>query len=87
MADIARTPWTEPLTTRERIDVLVTGKKYDVRRWWKSGLWRWIAHRLPRRLALFVYIRVMAEAWAATNKSPDEITYEEAYKIWEGKRH
>ncbi len=53
------------------------------RDWWfwfkDEGLPLWIAWKLPRRVALWAFIRVTA----ATGENPSEITYESAYKAWE----
>jgi hypothetical protein len=79
-----RRPYTEPYTLRERLMIRFTGAKYDWRAFWRNGLWQWIAHWLPRRIAYFAMIRVMAHAWAkAGNKTPNELTYEEVCRYWE----
>ncbi len=59
-----RTPYTEPYTARERLTIQVDLRRYDWHAFWDSGLWQWLAHLLPRRLALFAFIRVMGHAWA-----------------------
>lgn len=56
---------------------------WGVRAWWywftTEGFPMWLAWALPRKIALWCFIRVMA----ATGDSPDQITYESAYKAWE----
>lgn len=56
--------------------------------WGPRAWWYWmreekipmtIAWALPRRIALWTFIRVMS----ATGQSPDDITYESAYKAWQ----
>ena len=55
--------------------------------WYLSGWWHWvkeatprqIAWLLPRKVALWAFIRVVA----ATGQNPDQITYESAYNAWE----
>jgi len=54
---------------------------YSMRIWWlerPEKIARAAAYWVPRRVALFVFVRVCA----ATRLSPDEITYENAYKSW-----
>lgn len=61
--------------------------RYDFWRWRTTGLWQSLAHKLPRRIAYFAYIRVMAHAWAdAGNKHPDELTVQETCERWEQTR-
>lgn len=59
-------------------------KGWGPRDWWfwfkREGFPMWAAWRIPRPIALWVFVRVMA----ATGDSPDRITYESAYKAWEG---
>jgi len=40
----------------------------------------WVAWALPRRIALWAFIRVVI---SASGDSPSEITYDSAYKAWE----
>jgi hypothetical protein len=40
----------------------------------------WLAYQVPRKVALLVFVRVCS----ATQLAPDEITYEGAYKAFEG---
>ena len=40
-----------------------------------------LAFNLPRRVALFAFVRVCAE----TGDSPSDISYDSAYKAWEVK--
>ena len=53
------------------------------RDWWywfvHDGFPMWVAWALPRRIALWTFIRVMA----ATGDNPDNITYKSAYDAWE----
>lgn len=48
----------------------------------------WLAHVMPRQLAYFAYIRVMAHAttgpWGMEH--PDDVGYSKAAKRWEMKR-
>jgi hypothetical protein len=80
---IAREPYTEPYTLRERLGIAWSLKRHDLWRFRETGLWQWLAGKLPRRLVLFAFVRVMSHAWVETGKTPDAITYEEAYKAWE----
>ncbi len=45
---------------------------------------KWIAWHLPRHIVLWCYIRVMANATTGegSGQTPDEITYEQAYRRW-----
>lgn len=56
---------------------------WGIRAWWHwfsdQGFPMFVAWSLPRRIALWAFIRVMA----ATGQAPDDITYESAYKAWE----
>ena len=55
--------------------------------WYLSGWWHWVkesvpmwlAFRLPRKVALWAFIRVTA----ATGENPDLVTYRSAYDAWE----
>lgn len=48
--------------------------------------WRWIAWRLPKGLAYWVYIRVFAYATTVhSTKAPDELTYSDTMKAWEAR--
>lgn len=53
------------------------------RDWWfwfrREGFPMWVAWALPRRIALWAFIRVIS----ASGDSPSEITYDSAYKAWE----
>lgn len=56
---------------------------WGVRAWWfwfrEEKIPMTLAWMLPRKIALWAFIRVMA----ASGDSPSEITYESAYKAWE----
>lgn len=83
--ELTRAPYSDPLTLRERLAVKRDLATYDARKFIHTGFWQWLAHRLPRRLVYFAYIRVMAHAWAEVgNKHPDEIGYQEACERWMG---
>lgn len=80
---IAREPFTEPFPFRERLSIRVYWARHDIGKWLRYGVWQSLAHKLPRRLAYFAYVRVMAHAWAeAGNKHPDELTYREVCERW-----
>lgn len=82
--ELTREPYSEPLTLRERVAVTRYGIKHDVRTFWRNGLWERLAQRMPRRLAYFAFVRVMAHAWSdAKHKEPNDITYQEACERWE----
>jgi hypothetical protein len=59
-------------------------KRYDLWRFRTEGLWRRIAWKLPHQLVLWCFIRVMGNVKMTGTKGPDDITYSEAYKAWEG---
>lgn len=86
MADnTIREPWTTPYTLKERASIRYSLKRYDLWRFWDSGLWQRLAFALPDRVALWAFIRVMAYASARVEngtRHPNSITYEEAYKAW-----
>ena len=46
---------------------------------WREDLPMRLAWMLPRKVALWAFIRVMA----ATGDNPADITYDSAYKAWE----
>lgn len=73
--------FTEPYTLRERISIRFDLARYDVWRFREDGFARWVAFHLPRKLALWAFIRVMANA--GSDQHPDEMTYGDAYKAWE----
>ena len=56
---------------------------WGVRAWWfwftTEGFPMWVAWALPRRIALWAFVRVSA----ATGDSPDQITYAKCYAAWE----
>lgn len=57
--------------------------KYDVRRFFREGIWQKIAFRMPRRVAYWAMIRVVSHAWVqAGTKEPDQITYSEMCEAW-----
>lgn len=83
-----RVAFTEPFTIRERMSIKWAFARYDVRRFIESGLWQKLAHLLPRRIAYFAYIRVVAHAWAQVgNKHPDELNYGETCDLWMAPKH
>ena len=47
--------------------------------------YQWLAWKLPRRVALWCYIRVMAHATTTiySDQHPDDVGYSAAYKAWE----
>lgn len=75
-----REPWTEPYTRRERLNIRYDLKRYDVRRFFEAGLWQRLAWMLPRKLALWAFIRVCGNV---SDLPPDQITYPVAYDRWE----
>jgi len=55
--------------------------RYYIRHWVLSRpdkLAWWLAWKLPRRVALFAFVRVCG----ATGNSPSQITYASAYDAW-----
>jgi hypothetical protein len=44
-----------------------------------------IVWHLPPKIIMWAYVRVMALAWAETNKQPDEITYSDVFEVLERK--
>lgn len=83
---LARQPYTEPLTSRERLSVFVYGTKLNLKALRRDGFPRFVANKLPKRVAYFAYVRVFAHAWSdAGNKTPDDITYEDACKSWQSR--
>lgn len=56
---------------------------WGIRAWWvwfcDEGFPMWVAWALPRRIALWTFVRVMG----ASGQAPDQITYESAYKAWQ----
>lgn len=81
-----REPYTEPYTRRERLSIRKELLTYDVRRFFREGIWRRLAWMLPHRVCLWAFIRVAGHAWVATNKPPDELNYPAIYDAWEAKR-
>lgn len=80
-----RVPYEEPLTVKERLSVRYMLKKGDVMAFFDHGLWQWLAWKMPHRLVLWCFIRVCANA--GTDVPPDKITYDLAYKRWEGTKN
>lgn len=81
-----REPFTKPYTRRERLSIRYSLKRYDVQQFFREGIWRRVAWRLPHGLAYWTMIRVFGHAWAeAGNKTPNELTYEDVSKAWEAK--
>lgn len=64
----------------------VKSRLYALRIWWlerPDKIAAWLAYRVPRRVALFVFVRVTAAASVShPTKHPDELTFGETYKSW-----
>ena len=59
---------------------------YQLREWWHTKLPQWAAHKLPRRIAFFAYVRVHAHATQSpglTDRTPYEIDWHEAMEAWD----
>ena len=50
-----------------------------------NKFYQWLAWHMPPQIVLWCFVRVMALGWEKTNKQPDEVTYSEAYKVFESK--
>jgi hypothetical protein len=81
-----RTAWTEPYTARERLSIRWDLKRYDIAAFFREGIWRGLAFKMPDKIAYWCFIQVMSHAWCETNKEPDAITYSEAANSWEARR-
>lgn len=81
-----RTPWTEPYTRRERARIRYDLAAYDVRAFFREGIWQRLAWLLPHQLVLWCFIRAAGHAWVETNKPPEELNYPVVYEAWERRR-
>lgn len=82
-----RERFTEPYTLREHTSIRLGLLKYDIKSFLRSGLWQSIAHKLPRRIAYFAYIRVVAHAWVVEgNVEPDALGFSAVLKHWDAPR-
>lgn len=81
-AEEGREPYSEPLTITETVDIFVSRKRYDLANFARVELPRRIAWRLPRRVALWAFIRVCSNTKLGPNEGPEAITYERGYKDW-----
>jgi hypothetical protein len=80
---ITREPWTDPLTIRERMAVKRSLFSYDVRRFFRDGIWQWMAHKLPERVIYFAMMRGYAAVWSHVGTiTPDLIDFDMAMKYW-----
>ena len=49
-----------------------------------ENIWLWVSERLPHRLVLWCYIRVINNAWAKRgNIVPEQVSYYKEYDEWE----
>lgn len=50
---------------------------------WREKLCWWVAHKLPHKIVLLCYIRVISHAWAKKGSTvPDDYRYKECYDAW-----
>lgn len=80
---MTREPYTEPYTRRERLSIRRDLLTYDVRQFFREGIWVKLAWMLPHELAKWAFVRVSANV---TDVPPDQITYTVAAKAWDAKR-
>lgn len=81
--EVPRVPYTDPMTTRERINLRYTMKKWDMKSYFEWRLWQKIAHLLPRRIAYFAMVRLVSHAWVQEGtKAPDDLTYTDICRHW-----
>lgn len=67
-----------------RLEIKWWEAKNTIRRAPEKISW-WVAWHMPRRVALFVLVRLASAASSDTfgNQSPDQLTYPQIYKRWE----
>lgn len=61
--------------------------RYEIRRFREWRYAEWIAHKLPRKIAYFAYVRVVAWASVEENRAPDDYRYRETCEAWEKRSH
>lgn len=72
---IAREPFTEPYTLRERYAVWLDLNRYRRERFWSETLPIRVAQRLPRRVRLWVVVLAAADTGVRRDLAPDRICY------------
>ncbi len=55
--------------------------RYD----WPNSLQEWVPRHLPRWVVYRTTIMAFSRAWYETNKTPDQLTFEDVVKPWSGK--
>lgn len=71
---------------RERLHIWWYGVRLDIRMYRRDGFWRWVAHKLPKRVVYFALMRAYADVWAdAKTIEPHEIDFERNTKYWQHK--
>lgn len=75
--------WDSKPEFRRWLSVRLYGVRYRVQRFREWRYAELIAHRLPRKIAYFAYVRVVANASAEENRPPDDYRYAETCDAWE----
>lgn len=79
-----REPWTDPLTTRERLILFEDRVRYRLYRLRTESVPRLIARCLPASVRKWVLVDAAAKAWAtAKTVEPDQVNYPMMYDALE----